>query len=156
MTITIEQWVKDWYSLTLHTDHDDFPLYISTAALLAAAHAAGFTTALDRTDDVLAAQLTGTDRGMVDTSVRLLASARDIAWHSITAVAAQAQHAGLASLPTGANPAWKPVCVLARTIGSKAYPALAHRRPDAPPRFTRTTTERIIDDLVWRAVNSMN
>lgn len=148
MTTTIEHWVRDWYGLTLHTDRPDFDLYVSTAGMLAAAHAAGFTTALDTTDDVLAAQLASNDRGMVDPPVRLLAAARDLAWQAITAYAAAAHKAGFASLPTGANRRWTPVCVHAHTIGSKAYPALAHtKRPDAPVRFTRTTAERISADL---------
>ncbi|MEV7628805.1 hypothetical protein [Actinoplanes sp. NPDC089786] len=148
MTTTIERWVQDWYGLTLHTDSDDVALHVSTTGMLAAAHAAGFTTALDHTDDILAAQLTGNGRGMIDTPVRLLAAARDLAWHSITAFAADAQKAGLASLPTGAGKVWRPVCVHERDIGPKLYPALAHtKRKGAPPRFTRKTAQRISDDL---------
>ena len=149
MTTSIEQWVQDWYGLTLHTDRDDFPLYVSTTAMLAAAHAAGFTTALDHTDDILAAQLTSNGQGMIEASVRLLAVARDLAWHSITAFAADAHKAGLASLPTGTGAVWRPVCVHEHGIGPKVYPALAHtKRRGAPPRFTRTTAQRISDDLV--------
>ncbi|MDG4793661.1 hypothetical protein [Micromonospora sp. WMMD1082] len=148
MTTTIERWVQDWYGLTLHTDRPDFDLYVSTTGMLAAAHAAGFTTALDTTDDTLAAQLASTGRGMVDPPVRLLAAARDLAWQAITAYAAAAHKAGFASLPTGANRRWTPVCVHAHAIGSKTYPALAHtKRADAPVRFTRTTAERISADL---------
>ena len=152
MTITIEQWVQDWYGLTLHTDSDDFPLYVSTTAMMAAAHAAGFTAALDLTGDGLATQLTGDGRTTIDTSVRLLAAARDLAWHSITAFAADAHKAGLAGLPTGAGAVWRPVCVHERTIGPKVYPALAHtKRKGAPPRFTRKTAERISDDLALQS-----
>jgi hypothetical protein len=152
VTITIEQWVHDWYGLTLHIDSDDFALYVSTPAMLAAAHAAGFTTALDRTDDALAAQLTSNGRGRIDTSVRLLAAARDLAWHSITAFAADAHKAGLTSLPTGASAVWRPVCVRQRDIGPKVYPALAHtRRKGSPPRFTRATAERNSADLAGQS-----
>nr|MDT0658764.1 hypothetical protein [Micromonospora sp. DSM 115978] len=145
---TIERWVQDWYGLTLHTDRYDFDIYVSTTAMLAAAHAAGFTTALDLTNNALAAQLTSNGRGMIDTSVRLLAAARDLAWQAITAFAADAHKVGLASLPTGINKSWTPVCVRDRDIGPKVYPALVDtHRPDAPPRFTRKTAERISDDL---------
>jgi hypothetical protein len=152
VTITIEQWVQDWYGLTLHTDRDDFPLYVSTTAMLAAAHAAGFTTALDHTDDILAAQLTSSGQERIDASVRLLAAARDVAWRSITALAATAQKAGLTSLPTGADAVWRPVCVYEDSIGPKLYPALAHtKRKNAPPRFTRTTAHRISDDIAHQS-----
>jgi hypothetical protein len=147
VTTTIERWVQDWYGLTLHTDRDDFPLYVPTTGMLAAAYAAGFTTALDLTDDILAAQLTSNGRGMIDTSVRLLAAARDLAWQSITAFAADAHKAGLASLPTGVNKTWTPVCVHERDIGPKVYPALANTKRPVPLRFTRKTAERISDDL---------
>lgn len=148
MTTTIERWVRDWYGLTLHTDRPDFPLYVSTTGMLAAAHAAGFTTALDITDEALAVQLASNGSGVVDAPVRLLAAARDLAWQAITAFAAAAHKAGFASLPTGANRRWTPVCVHAHEIGSKAYPALARtKRPDAAVRFTRTTAERISADL---------
>jgi hypothetical protein len=147
MTITIEGWVQDWYGLTLHTDRYDFDLYVSTPGMLAAAHAAGFTTALDLTNIALVAQLTSNGRGMIDTSVRLLAAARDLAWQAITAFAADAHKVGFASLPTG-NTNWTPVCVRDRDLGTKVYPAMADtNRPDAPPRFTRKTAERISDDL---------
>lgn len=79
MTASIEQWVQDWYGLTLHTERDDFPLYASATAMLAAAHTAGFTTALDHTDDILAAQLTSNGQARIDTSALLLAAARDAA-----------------------------------------------------------------------------
>ncbi|MDG4834834.1 hypothetical protein O7627_36820 [Solwaraspora sp. WMMD1047] len=148
MTTTIERWVQDWYGLTLHTDRYDFDIYVSTTAMLAAAHAAGFTTALDLTSIALAAQLTSNGQGMIDTSVRLLAAARDLAWQAITAFAADAHKVGFASLPTGVNTNWTPVCVRDRDIGPKVYPALADtKRPDVPPRFTRKTAERISDDL---------
>jgi hypothetical protein len=81
-----------------------------------------------------------------------LAAARDLAWHSITAFAADAQKVGLASLPTGAGEVWRPVCVHEREIGPKAYPALAHtKRKGAPPRFTRKTAEHISDDLAGQS-----
>lgn len=148
VTTTIERWVRDWYGLALRTDRPDFPLYVSTTGMLAAAHAAGFTTALDLTDGILAAQLTSNGRGMIDTSVRLLAAARDLAWQAITAFAADTHKAGFASLPTGVNKSWTPVCVHEHAIGPKVYPALAHTtRPDTPLRFTRTTAERIGADL---------
>jgi hypothetical protein len=146
---TIEGWVRDWYGLTLHIDRSDFPLYVSTSALLAAAHAAGFVTALNHTDETLAAQLTSNSD--LDEPVRLLAATRDLAWHAITAFAAHAHQVGFTSLPTGAHKRWKPVCVHGHDIGPKVYPALAntvHR--DAPPRFTRTTAERISADLEKR------
>jgi hypothetical protein len=148
VTTTIERWIRDWYGLTLHTDRPDFELYVSTTGMLAAAHAAGFTTALGTTDAILAAQLASNGRGIVDPPVRLLAAARDLAWQAINAFAAAAHAAGFASLPTGANRRWTPVCVHTHVIGSKAYPALANtRRPDAPVRLTRTTAERISTDL---------
>ncbi|GAA3742064.1 hypothetical protein GCM10022225_27040 [Plantactinospora mayteni] len=112
---TIEGWVRDWYGLTLHTNRSDFPLYVSTSALLAAAHAAGFVTALDHTDEILAAQLTSNSD--LDESVRLLAATRDLAWQSITAFSAHAHHVGYTSLPTGAHKRWTPVCVHGHEIG---------------------------------------
>lgn len=144
---TIEEWMQDWYGLTLHTDRPDFAFYVSTTGMRAAAHAAGFTTALDITDTVLAAQLTSNGRELID-AVRLLAATRDLAWQAITAFVADAHKAGFTSLPTGASKAWRPVCVREPVIGPKVYPALAHtRRPGAPPRFTRRTLEHLSADL---------
>ena len=145
---TIERWVQDWYGLALHTDRPEWPLHVSTTGLLAAAHAAGFVTALDITDDILAAQLTSNRRGLLAPSVRLLAAAHDVAWQCITALAAEAQQAGYASLPSGDNPHWTPVCVHECEIGPKVYPALANtEQPDAPLRFTHKTAQRISNDL---------
>jgi len=151
VTTRIERWVQDWYGLTLHTDRPDFALYVSTTGMLPTGHVAGFTTALDVTDDILAAQLTSSGRGMIDTSVRLLA-VRDLAWQAITAFAADAHKVGFASLPTGASKVWTPVCVHEHEIGPKVYRALASTTlPDAPVRFTCKTAQRISDDLAGQS-----
>jgi hypothetical protein len=143
----IEQWVHDSYGLLLHTDRPAWRL-ISIAGLRAAAHAAGFIAALDMTNCELIAQLAPDGRGPIDSPVRWLAAARDAAWQAITAVAAQAHHLGCTSLPTGPSLNWAPVCVSNTEIGPKCYPALAtDTEPAAPPRFTRTTAQRIGDDL---------
>jgi hypothetical protein len=43
---TIERWVRDWYGLNLCTDRPEWR-QIAPTAVKAAAHAAGFVTALD-------------------------------------------------------------------------------------------------------------
>jgi hypothetical protein len=144
---TIERWVQDWYGLNLHTDRDEW-LWIGPTAVKAAAHAAGFITALDMTDRALAAQLATNRQSSIDQSVRLLAASRDLAWQSITALAAEAHRLGCTSLPTSPNPSWEPVCVRDQEVGRQIYPALrCGEEPDTPPRFTVKTAERISDDL---------
>jgi hypothetical protein len=144
---TIDQWVHDSYGLLLHTDRPAWRL-MSIAGLRAAAHAAGFIAALDLTNRELIAQLAPTGREPIDPPVGCLAAARDAAWQCVTAVAAQARHLGCTSLPTGPSPTWAPVCVSNAEIGPKCYPALvSNAQPAAPPRFTRTTAQRIGDDL---------
>jgi hypothetical protein len=144
---TIDQWVQTWYGLLLRTDWPEWRL-MSAAGQPAAAHAAGFIAALDLTNLDLITQLAPTHQAPIDSPVRWLATARDAAWQCITALAAQAHHLGCTSLPTGPNSDWTPVCVRSDEVGPKLYPALANdAEPNEPPRFTRTTAERISDDL---------
>jgi hypothetical protein len=144
---TIQRWVQDWYGLHLHTDRPEWR-QIPATAINAAAHAAGFMTALDMTDRVLAAQLAANRHISIDRSVWLLGTARDRAWQAITALAASAHRSGCTSLPTGPNPWWKPVLVREPEVSRKAYPALrSDVDPDTPPRFTAKTAERISLDL---------
>jgi hypothetical protein len=144
---TIDNWIHTFYGLLLHTDQPQWRL-VCAAGQPAAAHAAGFIAALDLTNRDLLTQLAHNGRAPVDPPVHWLATARDAAWQCITALAAHAQQLGCASLPTGPNPDWTPVCVRSTEIGPKLYPALANKaEPGAPPRFTRTTVERISGDL---------
>jgi hypothetical protein len=147
VSTTIERWVQDWYGLTLHTDRPEW-IYVPGTAVLAAAHAAGFIAALDMTNSALAEELTTHRQSGIDRSVQLVAAARDLAWQSITALAATAHSVGCTSLPTGPNLSWKPVCVRDPEIGRKVYPAPRNdAAPGTPPRFTVKTAERISDDL---------
>jgi len=144
---TIDRWIRDWYGLHLHIDRPEWR-QIPAAAITATAHAAGFITALDMTDGVLAAQLVANRHSSIDRSVWYLGIARDLAWQAITALAASAHRHGCTSLPTGANAGWKPVLVRDADVSRKAYPALRSEvDPDTPPRFTATTVERIRLDL---------
>jgi len=144
---SIERWVRDWYGLTLHTDRPEWRR-VSVNAVHAAACAAGFIDALDLTGNTVTAQLADNGRGTISESVRSLAAARDLTWQCITALAADAHRERCASLPTGFDPHWQPVCVREYEIGPKVYPALAHiANPDAALRFTRKAAERISADL---------
>jgi hypothetical protein len=147
---TIDHWVPDSYGLFLHTDRPAWRL-MSVAGLRAAAHAAGFIAALDLTNHELISQLATNGQDPSDPVVQMLAAARDAAWQAITALAADAHRLGCTSLPTGAHPDWAPVCVRTDAVGPKLYPALANdTAPTAPPRFSRTTAERITGDLAVR------
>jgi hypothetical protein len=144
---TIDRWIQDWYGLHLHADRPEWR-QIPAAAINAAAHAAGFITALDMTDGVLAAQLAANQHCNIDRSVWYLGTARDLAWQAITAVATSAHRHGCTSLTTGANRWWKPVLVRDAEVSRKAYPALRSEvDPDTPPRFTAKTVEHIGLDL---------
>ncbi|MBT8227330.1 MAG: hypothetical protein HKP61_05350 [Dactylosporangium sp.] len=147
---TIDQWIRDSYGLLLHTDRPAWRL-MSAAGLRAAAHAAGFIAALDLTNRELIAQLTTNGQDPSDPVVQMLAAARDAAWQAITVLAADAHRLGCTSLPSGPHPDWAPVCVRTEAVGPKLYPALANDAdPSAPPRFARTTAERITGDLAAR------
>ncbi len=144
---TIDRWVHDWYGLHLHTDRPEWQ-QIPATAVNAAAHAAGFITALDLTDSELAAQLAANRHSGIDRSAWYLGTARDLAWQAITALAASAHRHGCTSLPTGPSPWWKPVLVRDQDVSRAAYPALrSDVDPDLPPRFTAKTAEHISLDL---------
>jgi len=144
---TIDRWIHDWYGLHLHSDRPEWQR-LPAVAINAAAHAAGFITALDLTDSVLAAQLATNRHSSIDRSVWYLGTARDLAWQAITALATSAHRHGCTSLPTGPNPWWKPVLVRDADVSRKAYPALRNDvDPDLPPRFTAKTVEHIGLDL---------
>jgi len=148
---TIDRWVHDWYGLHLHTDRPEWQ-QIPATAVKAAAHAAGFITALDLTDSELAAQLAANRHSGIDRSAWYLGTARDLAWQAITALAASAHRHGCTSLPTGPSPWWKPVLVRDQDVSRAAYPALrSDVDPDLPPRFTAKTAEHIILDLSRQA-----
>jgi hypothetical protein len=144
---SIERWVRDWYGLTLHTDRPEWRR-VSVNAVQAGACAAGFIDALDLTGNVLAAQLTTNGQEVIGEAVRALAEARDLAWQCSTALAAEAHRERCASLSTGFDPHWQPVCVRADKVGPKVYPALGDiTDPNAALRFTRKAAERISADL---------
>jgi len=148
---SIKRWVRDWYGLSLHTDHPQWRR-VSANAVHAAACAAGFIDALDLTGHLLIAQLATNSEEHTSESVRTLAAARDLAWQCITALAATAHRQGCASLPTGFDLRWQPVCVRADATGPKVYPALANGQdPGAALRFTRKTAERISADLAGQS-----
>jgi hypothetical protein len=142
----IDQWVRDWYGLQLHTDRPGYARVPATAKA-AAAHAAGFIAALDLIDGDLAGQLVANGDATIDRPVWHLAQARDHAWHVITTLTASAHRFGCTSLPTSQGQ-WKPTLVQDTTISRKAYPTLrSEADPDTPPRFTRKTVEAISLDL---------